>query len=94
MALAPTLSLVDAVTWHDRLRGALVVGSPLLAIAKSPQRMPFDRSLAVRCLEIDDPSFCDSECSVLVAAQDAPTVETIDRAARELMTAIGAHASH
>jgi hypothetical protein len=94
LALAPTLSLVDAVGWHDRIRLVSRESSPLLSIARDGSRLPFDRAVAARCLEIDDPTFSDSALLALLAGLDQPVREAIDRAAQKLLGRARAVASH
>ena len=86
LTLAPTLSLVDAAAWHDRMLLAPRATSPLLAVARDPRRPSVDRAVAARFLEFADATFCDSELAALVATHDAEVRESIDRAAQDLLT--------
>jgi len=88
-ALAPTLNLADAVGWHDRMRTVPGSASPLLALARNTLRPSTDRAVATRCLELDDPTFCDSDLSALIAAHDPPVRHAIERAAGELLADAG-----
>ena len=90
LTLVPTLSLVDAAAWHDRMVSAPRATSPLLAVARDARRPSVDRAVAARFLEFTDAEFCDAELAALVAAHDPEVRESIDRAAQELLTQTGA----
>jgi hypothetical protein len=92
-ALAPTLSLDDAIDWHHRFRGGAVAGSPLARVAQNVLRTSHDRAVAVRCLQIDDPSFDVAELSALGAGLDAAGQEAVDGEARRLLSRIGVAAA-
>jgi hypothetical protein len=86
LTLAPTLSLVDAAAWHDRMLLIPRATSPLLAVARDARRPSVDRAVAARFLEFTDAAFCDADLAALVAAHDPEVRESIDRAAQDLLT--------
>jgi hypothetical protein len=86
LTMVPTLSLVDAAAWHDRMLSAPRGASPLLAVARDARRPSVDRAVAARFLEFTDATFCDAELAALVAAHDPGARESIDRAAQDLLT--------